>query len=470
MKHRMISATILLIAIFSGLAVSSVSARTMIVVDNIEVPALDYGQQTAQVSVSNPTGALHFVTVIAEVQFTGPGLTPNRNTRNYFYLEPDDSRTIEPTVLVPANYGSADVSVRVYDVIDTLDALSERYLVSEKRLTLDFPRPDAIEKYFETEINLPPRVEDHPYFDNDLSRLMLIMMNQGIMPDEIAEITGFRLTMVQEMFGRLLTKGHLVSDGDSVIVSVPIISHEEAARSSVLAFALADSLARRIENNIDDYRRVLDSLGAAGAMSMDADLIMNPGAALHHLYPTISGLLLWYDLGREFITRKAPLLIYNNTDLCNALIPTYMYAVQAGPEFNGNQFFALSLTEKTYSVTYGDHPPTVVCPDDFILKAQRNMKINWQFGEDSKQQRLLFDSLVVEPALNALSGGADDLIYGTYYELRDIASEFGHPRLGYGQRYWFWNLVATRTLAQLVEAGVVKREGSGNYRFEGYRL
>jgi hypothetical protein len=98
------------------------------------------------------------------------------------------------------------------------------------------------------------------------------------------------------------------------------------------------------------------------------------------------------------------------------------------------------------------------------------MKINWAFGEDNKQQRMLFDSLVVKPAMNALSGGADDLLSKTYYELRDISSEFGHRRLGYGQRYWFWNLVATRTLANLVEAGVVQREGSGHYRLEGYRL
>ncbi len=125
---------------------------------------------------------------------------------------------------------------------------------------------------------------------------------------------------------------------------------------------------------------------------------------------------------------------------------------------------------KAYSVTYGDHPPHVICPDDFILRAQRNMKINWRFAEESKQKRLLFDSLVVEPALNALSGEADELLYAAYYELRDIASYYGHDRLGYGQRYWFWNLVATRTLAQLVEKGVVQREGNGNYRFEGYRL
>jgi hypothetical protein len=456
--------------IIIGITASPALARTMIVVDNIEVPPLEYGQQKGLVSVTNTTDALHFVTVIAEVQFTGPGLTPNRNTRNHFYLEPGVSRTIEPIVLVPANYGKAEVSLRVYDVIDTLDALSDRYKVTEESFQLDFPPPATVAEYMKTPINLPPRVEDHPYFDNDLSRLMLVMMNKGIMVEEIAEITGFRLTMVQELFGRLITKGHLVSSGDSLRVAVPIIGVEEAIRAGKLAYDLADSLTQRIAGNLDNCRRVLDSLVAAGAMSADPNLTFSRGAALHHLYPTISALLLWNDLGRQFITRSAPLLIYDNTDLCNALIPTYMYAVQAGPELNGNQFYALSMTAQAYSVTYSDRPPTIICPDDFILRAQRNMKINWAFGEDNKQQRMLFDSLVVKPAMNALSGGADDLLSKTYYELRDISSEFGHRRLGYGQRYWFWNLVATRTLANLVEAGVVQREGSGHYRLEGYRL
>ncbi len=77
------------------------------------------------------------------------------------------------------------------------------------------------------------------------------------------------------------------------------------------------------------------------------------------------------------------------------------------------------------------------------------------------QEELLIDGV------EALAMGADSLLADTYLTLRDIATKYGHPRLDYAERYWFWNLTATRCLQGLVERGVVTRRGIGQYRFSG---
>jgi len=443
--------------------------RTTVEVGEIMLPSMSWGQQKASVSVTNNTDMLRFITVIAETQFLNSYLRPNRNTRNHFYLEPGASRTVEPVVLIPTNYGRAEISVTVYDVVDTLDALSDHYRVAERKFTKEFSAPLTAVKYLRPEINLPPRVEDHPYFDNHLSRILIIMIDEGKMPEQIAALTGFDKAIVQDALNLLMKKGYVRAEDGELSVTFPIIGAEEARVSGEIAQSVADSLTRLIQANLDDYQLAIDSLVAAREMSADTELLMNPGGALHRLYPTIGGLLLWFDLGQEFITRSAPLLIYDQTDLCNADIPTYMYAVLAGEELNGNQFYDLNLTQGTYSISYSDRPPSIVCPDDFLQRTRRRGNIRRQFGDDSRQQRIIFDTSVVRPAIEALAGDADSLLYDTYYELRDVATSFGHPRLGFGQRYWFWNLVATRTLAQLVDAGVITREGNGHFKFEGWR-
>ena len=79
----------------------------------------------------------------------------------------------------------------------------------------------------------------------------------------------------------------------------------------------------------------------------------------------------------------------------------------------------------------------------------------------------MLDTAVVRPMLAALGPGADTLLTEAYYRMRDVAVKHGHKRLLYGQRYWFWNLTATRTLRKLVESGVLTRRGNGQFRFAG---
>jgi len=79
----------------------------------------------------------------------------------------------------------------------------------------------------------------------------------------------------------------------------------------------------------------------------------------------------------------------------------------------------------------------------------------------------MMDSLTVMPIVEAMSAGADPLLVSTYNELKELAISYGHPKLDYGYRYWFWNLTATRALKNLVANGVVTETGTGQYQFSG---
>ena len=191
---------------------------------------------------------------------------------------------------------------------------------------------------------------------------------------------------------------------------------------------------------------------------------------LHRLYPTISALLLWWDLGQSFITRSAPLLIYDGTDECNAQIPTYMYAVQGGGYFNGTNFYSLQFNSKRFGISFGDSLPVLECEENFIrVGQQKKNPARFKYASDYHQETFTIDTIVVRPALNALKGDVDSLLVDTYFELRDLATSFGHARASYGLRYWFWNLTASRTQVKLIQQGVLKRRGNGQFRFTPYR-
>ena len=55
--------------------------------------------------------------------FEGSYINPRRVVHQYYPLEPDETKVVKSVVEVPGNYGRARLFVRLYDVIDTLDAL-----------------------------------------------------------------------------------------------------------------------------------------------------------------------------------------------------------------------------------------------------------------------------------------------------------------------------------------------------------
>ena len=436
-------------------------------VGEIDFSSLRWGKRAAIFEVTNNTEELKYITVETEVRFTGLYLNPNRRTRSHYVLKPFEAQIFRPTVYIPGNFGTAKIKISLYDVVDTLDTVLPGQKFFEQPFTIRYHAPDEIFSYVNEKIDLPPMVERHPDFDNEFARILPELLNEGKSVEKIATMAMADTSFVQEAVQTMIRKGYVRVEDESYLLTFPFISVSEAEEAKKIAVSLSDTLAVMIENNMALYGKILDSLVSVGAVDKDSNAFFDGGAILYRPYPVISALLLWYHLGQKFITRSAPLWIYDGTDPCNAHIPYYMYAVRGGAIFNGTQFYALIPAHSTFQIIYGDVIPVIECGEDFILKAKLKQQIPWNHAQEFQPESFMLDTMAVKPMLNALGAGADSLLVETYFRLRDIAVKYGHKKLLYGERYWFWNLTATRTLKKLVDRGVITRRGNGQFKFDG---
>lgn len=463
---RWVTGPLVAVSLMIGAGASAQDSGVM--VGDVKFPSLRWGVQQAQIELTSTTEYIKFIVAEIDMSFSGSYLHPQRRIRSYFALPPGDKITVNPSIMVPGNYGRAQTMIRLYSVVDTLDEILPGQKFFEQPFMFVFHVPEALQQRMETRITLPPRVESHPYFDNEFSRLLLVFLAEGKSVAEIAKLAECDTGFVETQIDMLVNENYLRRKDGAVELLVPVIGKAEAEAARVKAVALADSLATIITKNLPRLATVRDSLIKANRMSADSAAFFDPGTVLFEPYPTVGALALWWDLGTTFITRSAPLLIYDGTDLCNANIPTYMYAVEGSGWVNGHHYYAPEASVGNLEINFGDTIPQITCNPDFIRWKGNRAMVQYSVADSDLPAQFMVDTAVVRPAIEAITAGTDSLLFRAYTELRDMAvDQFGHPRLDYGYRYWFWNFVATRTLDILIEKGTVTRLGNGQVRLTG---
>jgi hypothetical protein len=462
----------------STLVFSSVWAQTPdstkqpdVFVGRINFPSLRWGTQKAEIPLRNNTDQLKFIIINTHLAFSGSYVNPERSTHNSTFLEPGGEVTVTADVEIPPNYGHAELEVTLYDVVDTLDQVLPGQKFYSQTFQLNFPIPDAMLPYMTEKLTFPSQVNVHPYFDNEFVRAMFMMLEEGKSAKKISEMaecdSAFVAKQIQLFYGEFYLKG---VHHDSTFVPVfPIIKLEEAEQARVVADSLASSLSTKLASNLKNYRPILDSLVMAKVITRDSNDFISGSSCLYYEYPTVAGLLMWFDLGREFVTGKDQFMIFEGTDICNASNKSYIYEVQGGDNFNGSQFYALISQEKTYHVMFSDHPLTLTCPNNFILLGHLGRPARWEYATNDYPEFFIIDTAAVRPMLSAIDIGTTPLLQKTRKEIDQIATKFGHKGTDRAYRFWFWNLVATRTLDNLIAEKVVTKRGNGNFRFDSIR-
>jgi len=444
---------------------TAVTAADPPTVTEVSVPSLNWGEQQARVGVNNATPYVRYIAAETEVRFTGAGLNPTRRARTFGVAYPNETTILNPTIVIPGNYGEITAEIRLYDVVDTLDQLLPSQLFFDTTLQLTFDAPPQVKPYLEEQITMPPRVNVNPDFDNDFARLVLLLISEGKSVPDIREITGGDSAYVAGVIEHFRQRRYLKDGDHGIELDFPVISEKEAFAEKAIADKVVDSLVGIYTTNLPKMIAFRDSLAAAGAISSDTIDFLNGAVPLYKPYPLIGMFSLWSHLGRAFITRMALLHIFDATDVCNAHIPYYMYAVQGPDSLNGHHFYAI-VPQSYPQYFWGDRIPSLNCDPDYIRKGLMGQHVSWSFQDDEAPQIYVYDTAAINPALAVLQGQTDSLIWHTYNELLDSAVAYGHSKASYGHRYWFWNLVATRTLQRLVEDGVVERLGTGQFRFD----
>lgn len=463
MAQRLLIAILLLVAA----AVPAAGQNPDIVVGQIDFPSLRWGEREAVFDMTNTSERVKFVVVMVEIDFTGEYLSPNRRVRSHFAMAPGQTITARAAMIVPGNFGRAEARVEIYDVVDTLDIILPRQRVFMQPFTLNFNVPEPMRPYLEERINLPPRVRQHPYFDSEFSRILMMMLAEGHEPGEIAEMAICDTSFVLDLIEQFKQMAFIREIDGGYELNFPVIRAAEAEAAHRISQRTADSLADLVTANLPRFRKTLDSLVAAGEVNEDSTAFFDGGTILYREYPTVGALALWMDLGRSFITRSAPLLIYDGTDICNTIIPQYMYAVEGGPVVMGHHFYAHLSDPGGHEVVFCDSLPDIQCPPDFLRYRGIVGRVRWSFPDNAPPETFVMDTSTIRPALQALTSGSDPLLAATYEELKALAVEHGHARLDYGYRYWFWDLTASRVLDLLVERGVVSRRGNGQFQISG---
>jgi len=301
-------------------------------IGEVEFPSLRWGEQRAVVEASNFSELTKFIVVEIEIVFTGEYLSPTRNTRTSFIINPGESAVLDPVLSIPGNFGRAKVSMQIYDVIDTLDMLLPNQLAFEQPFFLNFNVTDALVPYLQDKVLYPPRVGDDIDFDNEFARLLPLLLSEGNSPGDIADMAMCDTSFVVKTIERFMEIGYSKkNDVGNYQLNFPVISMEEGDKGRALAKKTAESLADIIGGNIDDYYRVVDSLKQAGKVPKDTNLFYDGGALLYFPFPVVNCLGLWWNLAEDFITRDlSPMTIYSYSRPCEIKIPLYMYAVVGG--------------------------------------------------------------------------------------------------------------------------------------------
>jgi hypothetical protein len=218
----------MLVPIWLGLVSGAVAAEPEVIVGEIGFPKHVWGIQDLPFKVTNKTDWLKFLIVETEVGFEGSYVNPHRIVRTNFVLEPSGVTEVVPKIEVPPNFGQMTLWVRLFDVVDTLDDIALGTKVFEQPFKIKFRMPDGIYPYFQERITLPPLVGYHGLFDNELVRLIMVMVTEGKKLSEIAALCGADTAYVNSIATQMDAARYLKRGGDSCWTQLPVITTEEA--------------------------------------------------------------------------------------------------------------------------------------------------------------------------------------------------------------------------------------------------
>ncbi|MEW6412131.1 MAG: hypothetical protein AB1483_06605 [Candidatus Zixiibacteriota bacterium] len=460
------SRIVVMITFLIWLCAGVLSAQEVnVTVGELKIPGFKWGAQPVQLTVTNNSDYMKFVVSIVHVEFSEADPPYSRNDRFHDLVQPGMTETIEPLVYIPGSYGPATITIDFYDVVDTLDAVSAGEHILHKVIEADFPKPDTLKQVFDTRLVFPSRVEEHPYFESEFSRLTLGLLAEGKSPEEIHELTGADRQFVLEQLRFFAGQRLIVQKEDSIDVAIPVISKEEGSVQAKLADRAAQSLAGIIAGNMPAYRAVLDSLVAAKVVPTDSTDVLDDAVVLYKPYPVVTALVLWNLLGTQFIAGGNQLDMFWGLDICNLPKMEYLYAAPEGPEYNGRFFYAFLYDGRNVRLISSNHPPRILCSGNFPPQRGSTGAAKWRHDESDRPEYIMLDPVKVVPALETLAAGTSGIIDTTLQQARNNAEQFGRGVVTRGYKLWLWNLVVTKVTDILMEQGVLPDPGEALYVF-----
>jgi hypothetical protein len=449
-------------AFASGLALAQ---SADISVGEIGFPKRVWGTQTMSFDVINKSEIPKFLVVETEVSFEDSYAPARRQTLRNYILAPKATMVCDPLIEIPGNYGKGIVRIVIHDVVDTLDDVSLGQKVFEQPFHLMFNPPESVLPYRQDKISLPPLVDKSPLMDSEFSRLLLVMLQEGKTPAEIAGITGADSVYVVNQIKLLADNQYLVAKDGQYVPAIPVLLRPEADEARELANRISDALVQQIKTNWPEYDTT-----AASLVNRETKLGGNQGfmggvVVLRQPYVVVTGMLLWSRLGSRFIIGTGPLEIFKQTNPCQAYIAQYSYLVQGGDYYNGHQYFDGQYSASSETLLFGDTVPVFTCVPGWERLPRLSRDRDYKLLPVYNPETFYYDTAFSNPALAVLDKGMEDILTTAATAMQEIHTKYGHSAFTAGVRYWFWNLTATLVTDKLLKDGLIQRTGNGQYRY-----
>lgn len=423
-----------------------------------ELPATEWGRQTARIEVRNQDEYHKFLVSRAEVVFSDFETPTRRVTVRSFIVRPtgDSSVTINVPIFIPANFGRGICTVALYDVVDTLDELYESRIFYEKEIGFDKPLPKWIAGIIDSGLQVPYFVDQSVRFDNHFGRVFALLSHRGMSAEEIAEFCQVNDNYAKSLGAHLVSKKCFIRDGNFYRPAFAVIDTDDREALRPEIEGTIEAVSREIENNLSAYDSTLKALIATGELTSDPQNMMDGGSVLHHKHPTVLGLALWETLGMDFVNDGQSFNIFDNSDHREALMGDFMYLVIGPDKYKGKSvYYAFDNNQGRLFYTGCFKGPL---DRDPVESRVQKYPIDFDFGENIRPVVYFYNLDKCRKPLAVLTSGIPERARALRERVDSRFAESKDTEAHRGARYWCWSLVVEGVMNRLVENKIIETE------------
>jgi hypothetical protein len=425
-----------------------------------------WGAQKAQISLVNQSDDYKIVKFKAEIKYSGSAIETFRGVIKSFIVEPIITSNLELPFEIPGNFGTVNIRISLYDVVDTLDPLLDSQRFFTRDFTHTYPVPEVLKSLVSSTMPMAVFMGQTELFDNFLTRIIIALLYEGRNPDEIARAAGADPGYVSTLVNRLAAAKYLKKNGSSFIPTLAVIDSAAMLKIVPIIDRTVENMYKTIVANIPRYDSTVAAMAASGRLTRDRNDAFDGGSVLYHKHPAVLGLLLWDELGVDFINDGIPFNILERSDPCDAHLGNYAYMVTGTSDRTGHSFYYNSNDAEIgrFQCALTDIP--VACQLRYKGKGDMRDIYDWSFSDMFPPILYSYNPGITTGVLSLLIEEKDRSIA----ELKtELTRQFALSPNGANMkaiRLWCWNVVVTDLMKKLELNKIITKEGNGFYIYQ----
>ncbi len=419
-----------------------------------DLSGLVWGPQEISVDVRNNSGDYKFFVVRTETRSPLRRFGGVRHfTSNYIFV-PDEEKSVKFTVDVPENLTYYTLQLGFFAVVDTLDDLALGKEIYDHIYTLTPPTPAGLVDYEKSLPKAGSVLKYNASLKTDLALLIHKSLQQRSSIGALSKKLGVPFAVLSRIIRSMEEFGIVKANGDNTYQSaLTTIEGLPADEINSLIDTFADSFAEAIGKAMPKFIEKRQKMMDAGLITQGKKETLEGTGMMHHLFPLVGGIVMWEEVGSEFLIRgEGPPQIISLDAPCDMVTEGYGYILLDSSLRDGGEFYYYDPSSRRR--VFGDHVPAVMCTRRIPTA---NMAPNYFLP--SKETALMYTHDIdrVEDAVKLLTKPLIPIRKKFSSKVESIFKKSGVELLP-AHRFWLWNRLVTITVRRLVDAKVLDKE------------